>query len=214
MWVQFFFKYLFIYLRLCWVFTATCRLSPVSGSVGHSVVEEHRLLTAVASPCGGEQALGCSGFGRWGTRAQLPHSIWDPPGPGIEPVSPALQGKLSTTGPPGKPPGSVLELERSPGERNGNLLQCSWLGYPIDRGAWWAAVHAVAYVCVCIQSLSRVRLMLSDSKTPLSDAPLVSKEPSPGLKGVGCMRGTFLGHGLRSWDHSLDIQEVAGLVSD
>ena len=146
---NFFFKYLFIYLRLCWVFTATCRLSPVSGSVGHSVVEEHRLLTAVASPCGGEQALGCSGFGRWGTRAQLPHSIWDPPGPGIEPVSPALQGKLSTTGPPGKPPGSVLELERSPGERNGNLLQCSWLGYPIDRGAWWAAVHAVAYVCVC-----------------------------------------------------------------
>ena len=56
-------------------------------------------------------------------------------------------------------------------------------------------------VCVCIQLLSRVRLMLSDSKTPLSDAPLVSKEPSPGLprlKGIGCIRRTFLGHGVRS----------------
>ena len=29
--------------------------------------------------------------------------MWDPPGPGIEPVSPALAGRLLTTGPPGKP---------------------------------------------------------------------------------------------------------------
>ena len=31
-------------------------------------------------------------------------------------------------------------LERSPGEGNGNPLQYSGLGNPIDRGAWWAAV--------------------------------------------------------------------------
>ncbi|KAB0380060.1 hypothetical protein FD755_007844, partial [Muntiacus reevesi] len=30
-------------------------------------------------------------------------STWDPPRPGIEPVSSALQGRFSTTGPPGKP---------------------------------------------------------------------------------------------------------------
>ena len=30
-----------------------------------------------------------------------------------------------------------------PGEGNGNPLQCSWLENPIDRGAWWATVHAV-----------------------------------------------------------------------
>ena len=33
---------------------------------------------------------------------------------------------------------------RSPGEGNGNPLQYSFLGYPMDRGVWWAAVHGVA----------------------------------------------------------------------
>ena len=32
---------------------------------------------------------------------------------------------------------------RSPGEENGNLLQCSCLGNLVDRGAWWATVHGV-----------------------------------------------------------------------
>ena len=30
------------------------------------------------------------------------HSMWDLPGPGIEPMSPALAGRFLTTGPPGK----------------------------------------------------------------------------------------------------------------
>ena len=30
------------------------------------------------------------------------------------------------------------------GEGNGNPLQYSCLGNPIDRGAWWATVHGVA----------------------------------------------------------------------
>ena len=33
---------------------------------------------------------------------------------------------------------------RSPGGGNGNPLQYSCLGSPMDRGAWWAAVHGVA----------------------------------------------------------------------
>ena len=32
---------------------------------------------------------------------------------------------------------------RSPGEGNGNILQYSCLGNPMDRGAWWATVHGV-----------------------------------------------------------------------
>ena len=32
---------------------------------------------------------------------------------------------------------------RPPGEGNGNLLQYSCLGNPMDRGAWWATVHGV-----------------------------------------------------------------------
>ena len=33
---------------------------------------------------------------------------------------------------------------RSPGEGNGNPLQHSCLGNPMDRGAWQAIVHGVA----------------------------------------------------------------------
>ena len=33
---------------------------------------------------------------------QLPHGMWDPPGPGIKRTSPALAGRFLTTGPPGK----------------------------------------------------------------------------------------------------------------
>ena len=40
--------------------------------------------------------------------------------------------------------GSIPGSERSPGEGNGNPLQCSCLENPMDRGAWWAAVHGVA----------------------------------------------------------------------
>ena len=40
--------------------------------------------------------------------------------------------------------GSVSGLGRSPGEGNGNLLQYSCLGNPMNRGAWWATVHGVA----------------------------------------------------------------------
>ena len=43
------------------------------------------------------------------------------------------------TGDAGAVPGSG----RSPGEGNGNLLQCSCLENPIDRGAWRATVQRV-----------------------------------------------------------------------
>ena len=37
--------------------------------------------------------------------------------------------------------GLIPRLGRSPGEGNGNLLQCLNLENPMDRGAWWATVH-------------------------------------------------------------------------
>jgi len=40
--------------------------------------------------------------------------------------------------------GSVPGLGRSLEERNGNPLQYSCLGNPVDRGAWKAAAHGVA----------------------------------------------------------------------
>ena len=37
--------------------------------------------------------------------------------------------------------GSISGLGRSPGGENGNPLQYSCLGNPMDRGAWWATVR-------------------------------------------------------------------------
>ena len=39
--------------------------------------------------------------------------------------------------------GLIPGLGRSPGEGNGNTVQYSSLGNPMDRAAWWAIVHAV-----------------------------------------------------------------------
>ena len=58
-------------------------------SIAASLVAEHRLQTRRLSNCG--------------SRAQLLRSMWDLPRPGLEPVSPALAGRFSTTAPPGKP---------------------------------------------------------------------------------------------------------------
>ena len=54
-----------------------------------SLVAEHRLQTRRLSSCG--------------SRAQLLCGMWGLPRPGLEPVSPALAGRFSTTAPPGKP---------------------------------------------------------------------------------------------------------------
>ena len=40
--------------------------------------------------------------------------------------------------------GSIPRLGRSPGGGHGNPLQYSCLENPVDREAWWAAVHRVA----------------------------------------------------------------------
>ena len=104
----------------------------------------------------------------WGGLPFYPSS--DLPNPGIEPRSPALQADSLPAEPPGKPKGesywasqvalvvknlpanagnlsdsgSVPGSGRSPGEGNGNPLQYSGLGNPMDRGAWQATIHGIA----------------------------------------------------------------------
>ena len=58
-------------------------------TIAASPVVEHRLQTRRPSNCG--------------SRAQPLRGTWDPPRPGLEPVSPASAGRFSTTAPPGKP---------------------------------------------------------------------------------------------------------------
>ena len=61
-----------------------------------SLVAEHRLQTRRRSSCG--------------SRAQPLRGVWDLPRPGLEPVSPALAGRLPTAAPPGKPRFSILRV--------------------------------------------------------------------------------------------------------
>ena len=42
-------------------------------------------------------------------------------------------------------PGSIPGLRKSPGERNGNLLQYSCLENSMDREAWWALAYEVTH---------------------------------------------------------------------
>ena len=58
-------------------------------TIAASPVAEHRLQMRRLSNCGS-----------W---AQPLRGMWDLPGPGVEPVFPALAGRFSTTAPPGKP---------------------------------------------------------------------------------------------------------------
>ena len=39
---------------------------------------------------------------------------------------------------------SIPELGTSPGEGNGNVFQSSCPRNPMDKGAWWTAVHVIA----------------------------------------------------------------------
>ena len=55
-----------------------------------------------ASSCCRARALGHLSFRSCGTQARLPIGMWNLPWPGIKPLSPALTGKLLTTGTPGK----------------------------------------------------------------------------------------------------------------
>ncbi|XP_060002870.1 ubiquitin thioesterase otulin isoform X2 [Lagenorhynchus albirostris] len=59
-------------------------------------------LTVAASPVV-EHRLRTRRLSGHGSRAQPLRGMWDLPGPGHEPVSPASAGGLSTTAPPGKP---------------------------------------------------------------------------------------------------------------
>ena len=110
----FLFFTLFIYFWLHWVFVAVRGLSLVAVSRGHSSLQcvafSLRWLLlwwSTGSRCAGFGSCGSRTPERrlssYGARAQLLCSMWDLPGPGLEPMSPALAGGFSTTAPSGKP---------------------------------------------------------------------------------------------------------------
>ena len=95
------FIYLFIFLavlglRFCARAFSSC------GEQGPLFIAVHGPLTVAASLVA-EHRLQMRRLSSCGSRAQLLRGMWDPPRPGLEPVSPALAGSFSTTAPPGKP---------------------------------------------------------------------------------------------------------------
>ena len=127
----FFFFFFFIYLFLAALGLHCCAQAFSScGEQGLLFIVVRRLLIAVA--CCGARALGAwasvvvtHGLGSCGARALerklsscgtqafLLRGMWDLPGPGIEPVFPALAGGFLTTAPPRKSEGSPVLLDGS-----------------------------------------------------------------------------------------------------
>ena len=71
------------------------------GKWGPLFIAVRRPFTVVASPVA-EHRLQMRRLSSCGSRAWLLHGMWDLPRPGLEPVSPALAGRFSTTAQPGK----------------------------------------------------------------------------------------------------------------
>ena len=89
---------LFIYLFLAVLGLRFCaRAFSSCGERGPLFIAVCRPLTVTASLVAERRLSSC---GSW---AQLFRGMWNLPRPGLEPVSPALAGRFSTTAPPGKP---------------------------------------------------------------------------------------------------------------
>ena len=111
--------YLFIFfiavvgLRFCARAFSSC------GKWGPLFIAVHGALTIAAS-LAAKHRLQTRRLSNCGSRAQSLRGMWDPPRPGLEPASPALAGRFSTTAPPGKPCLS-LKLFVSSSKLNGSL---------------------------------------------------------------------------------------------
>ena len=100
--VFFFLNYLFIYFWLCLGLRFYERAFSSCGKCGPLLIAVRGPLTIAASPIA-EHRLQTRRLSSRGSRAQSLRGMWDPPRPGLEPPSPALAGRPSTTAPPGKP---------------------------------------------------------------------------------------------------------------
>ena len=93
------------------------------GKWGPLLIAVRGPLTIAASPVA-EHRLQMRRLSNCGSRAQSLRGMWDPPRPGLEPVSPASAGRLPTTAPPGKPPTGFFKTF--------STKQCKWSCFPPD----------------------------------------------------------------------------------
>ena len=104
----FFFFFKGIVLFICFLFLVALSLSfcarafSICGKWGPLFIVVHGPL-AIAASLVAEHRLQMRRLSNCGSWAQLLRGMWDLSKPGLEPVSPALAGRFSTTAPPGKP---------------------------------------------------------------------------------------------------------------
>ena len=110
-----------------------------------SLVAEHKLQTRRLSNCGS-----------W---AQLLRGMWDLPRPGLEPVSPALAGRFSTTAPPGKPWFFLTHLGKS--QHCPHLLWLRGPRYSISLGLHFLIYKMRSFYKRILQVLSSSKILWS-----------------------------------------------------
>ena len=146
-------------------------------TIAASLVAEHRLQTRRLSSCG--------------SRAQLLRGMWDLPRPGLEPVSPALAGRFSTTAPPEKPQDSFFYAMLSFSLKKKKKLL--WL------------LH---------------RSQLTDAITCVRKSPMVNVDPHCVLEVKGCLSdcnslwgpGSFLSRWISSFFLSVFYYEYSSYL--
>ena len=102
------FYYSFIYLKCIFGCTGLLHgLSLVEAGEDSSQAAVFKLLTAVVllSPSTVSKCMGFSTCSTW-----APGGMWNPPRPGIEPMSPALAGGFLSSGPPGNSHAKLLTM--------------------------------------------------------------------------------------------------------
>ena len=131
-------------------------------TVAASLVAEHRLQTRRLSSSG--------------SRAQLLRGMWDLPRPGLQPVSPALAGRFSTTAPPGKPNRALLNSKknhRSTHIHDGNDLRPHNLFFSYCRLLYFVSQFILLIWFTKSDNMNRHRIKWSSLST-VSHAPVLS----------------------------------------
>ena len=138
----------------------------------------HGLLIAVASLVAehGLQACGLRAavvvarrLSSCGARAQLLRGMWDLPGPGLKPASPALAGGFLTTAPPGKPYSAFTE----------NLLCTTWYAFyhPIHESYNFESIQTNFFPFMYILSQESYKVRIPQTRCCL-DLPVTMQSQS------------------------------------
>ena len=89
-----------------------------------------------------------------GSRALLLRGMWDLPRPVLEPVSPALAGRFSTTAPPGKPTNALFQAKRGSFGLNTQLQQTNFQLYhtlSLHPKCFQSCVMLCVCECMCVR---------------------------------------------------------------